>query len=203
MSAAALVACPDGRIAPAMARPAARSDHALLQAGDPDAFAEFYRRHVDWVLGYLQRRLRDPELAFDVCSEVFASALLARRRFRPRDASGAANVWLLRIAHNKLVDAVRAGKAADAARERLQLERVDLEDADLREIERLAEGPAVQALLSDLPEEQRDAVTARVLEEREYGEIAGDLAVSEAVVRKRVSRGLSGLRRRLGGEERR
>ncbi len=202
MAAAALgcagVATLDARIAAVMPR----TDAELLSTGDPDAFAEFYRRHVDWVLGYLQRRLRDPELAFDVCAEVFASALVARRRFRPRDATGEANVWLLRIAQNKLVDAVRAGKAADAARQRLQMEPVDLEDADLREIERLAEGPAVRALLHDLPEEQRDAVRARVLDEREYDEIAAELAVSEAVVRKRVSRGLTGLRRRLGREDR-
>lgn len=182
---------------------AVRTDHDLLQAGDPDAYAEFYRRHVDWVLGYLNRRLRDPELAFDVCAEVFASALVARRRFRPRDATGEANVWLLRIAHNELVDAVRSGKSADAARRRLEMERVDLEDSDLREIERLSEGPAVQALLRDLPGEQRDAVMARVLDEREYEAIAGDLDVSEAVVRKRVSRGLAGLRRRLEREDRR
>ena len=179
----------------------ARTDHDLLVAGDPDAFAEVYRRHVDWVLGYLQRRLRDPELAFDVCAEVFASALVARRRFRPRDATGEANVWLLRIARNKLVDAVRGGRAADEARRRLALEPISLEDEDIRRIEQLSDAPAVLALLDELPGEQRDAVTARVIEEREYEEIAAELDVSEAVVRKRVSRGLGGLRRRLGRKE--
>ena len=39
---------------------------------------------------------------------------------------------------------------------------------------------------------------AHVIEERDYGEIAGELHTSEAVVRKRVSRGLATARRRIG-----
>jgi RNA polymerase sigma-70 factor (ECF subfamily) len=46
--------------------------------------------------------------------------------------------------------------------------------------------------------DQRVAVQAHVVEDREYGEIAHDLNVSEAVVRKRVSRGLAALRERIG-----
>ena len=37
-----------------------------------------------------------------------------------------------------------------------------------------------------------------MIEERDYGEIAGELHTSEAVVRKRVSRGLATARRRIG-----
>jgi RNA polymerase sigma-70 factor (ECF subfamily) len=49
-------------------------------------------------------------------------------------------------------------------------------------------------LLSDLPEDLREAVVARVLEERDYDEIAAKLGCSQQVVRKRVSRGLTRLR---------
>ena len=54
----------------------------------------------------------------------------------------------------------------------------------------------VVELLRDLPEDQHAAVPARVVDEHEYAEIAARQGVSEAVVRKRVSRGLAGLRRR-------
>ena len=75
-------------------------------------------------------------------------------------------------------------------------------DDDL--IERVARltgdaGPAVRAL-GGLPEEQRTAVQARVVHERDYAEIAAELECSEAVVRQRVSRGLRTLRTRLAGE---
>jgi hypothetical protein len=40
------------------------TDEALLSAArhDPEAFTQFYRRHSAPVLGYLVRRIGDPEL---------------------------------------------------------------------------------------------------------------------------------------------
>jgi len=52
----------------------------------------------------------------------------------------------------------------------------------------------LEQLLGDLPDDLRDAVVARVLEERDYDEIAAQLGCSQQVVRKRVSRGLTRLR---------
>jgi RNA polymerase sigma-70 factor (ECF subfamily) len=46
--------------------------------------------------------------------------------------------------------------------------------------------------------ERREAVRQHVLEDRAYGEIAVDAGTSEAVVRKRVSRGLAAVRQRMG-----
>jgi DNA-directed RNA polymerase specialized sigma24 family protein len=48
--------------------------------------------------------------------------------------------------------------------------------------------------LERLPEPQREAIRARMLDELEYPEIARGLRCSEAVVRQRVSRGLRVLR---------
>jgi DNA-directed RNA polymerase specialized sigma24 family protein len=70
----------------------------------------------------------------------------------------------------------------------------------VRELEYLAgEVKAVEAM-EELPRDQRAALTARLVDERAYGEIAGAEGVSEAVVRQRVSRGLAGLRRRMKGD---
>jgi RNA polymerase sigma-70 factor (ECF subfamily) len=52
-------------------------------------------------------------------------------------------------------------------------------------------------LLAELPREQRSLVTARVIEERSYDDIAGEQKLSQSAVRKRVSRGLASLRTRL------
>ena len=56
---------------------------------------------------------------------------------------------------------------------------------------------AALELVDELPGDQREAVRARVIDERDYPDIAKDLRCSEAVVRKRVSRGLGKLRARL------
>jgi RNA polymerase sigma-70 factor (ECF subfamily) len=77
-----------------------------------------------------------------------------------------------------------------------------LDNDDIERTESLAGrgmGPVVE-LVETLPVGERDAVKARVLDERSYSEIAASLHCSEMVVRKRVSRGLARVRRRLEAE---
>jgi len=173
-------------------RSTSRTDEELLSAPDARSFEEFYLRNVDMVLGYFARRTGDAELAADLTSETFAAVLAGRRRYKPR--KGAAAAWLFGIASRKLADAQRKGYAERRMCRRLGMERIDLTDADIAHIESLGES----ALLEDLPVDQAIAVRAHVIDERPYGEIAGELHTSEAVVRKRVSRGLATARRRIG-----
>ena len=70
-----------------------------------------------------------------------------------------------------------------------------MDDYDLERTEALADDRGgVLALVEGLPNDERDAVTARVIDERAYSEIAAGMRCSELVVRKRVSRGLGRLR---------
>ena len=82
-------------------------------------------------------------------------------------------------------------------RRRLGIARVPVGAEDAELIAWLGEEVALQ-LVSELPAEQREAVRAHVLEDRDYGDIARAGMTSEATVRKRVSRGLSALRGRMG-----
>lgn len=175
--------------------PDARSDEALLAARDGASFELFYRRHAERMLGYFARRTRDAELAADLTAETFAAALASRRRYR--EAAGAPSAWLFGIASKKLADAQRRGYVERKARKRLGIERIELTDADIARIESLA-GLEASTLVEVLVTDQRDAVTAHVIDGRDYADIARDLNVSEAVVRKRVSRGLAALRDRIG-----
>jgi RNA polymerase sigma-70 factor (ECF subfamily) len=182
-----------------------RSDGELLAATarEPEAFGVFYRRHVDAVLRYLVVRIRRGDLAADLCAEVFATALESAHRFDPD--RGPARAWLFTIAHSRLVDAVRHGQVEDRARRRLGMPVREMTDRDIDRVEELVDlrrGFDAAALVADLPEEQRAAVLARVVDERDYAEIADELRVSQAVVRQRVSRGLAQLRARLGEGER-
>jgi DNA-directed RNA polymerase specialized sigma24 family protein len=58
------------------------TDAQLLASvdSDPDAFVRFYERHETLVIGYLMRRVGDPEAAADLTAEVFAAALEAALR---------------------------------------------------------------------------------------------------------------------------
>jgi RNA polymerase sigma factor (sigma-70 family) len=177
-------------------RPTAVSDEVLLAGTDPAGFEELYARHVDTLVGFFARRTRDAELAADLTAETFAAALSSRRRYRPE--SGAAVAWLFGIAMKKLADAQRRGYAERRARRKMGMERIELTDADIARIDELGQSTMASALLEALAPDQRDAVRAHVLDERSYAEIAADQRVSEAVVRKRVSRGLASVRQRMG-----
>ena len=173
-----------------------RTDEELLAAvaAEPEAFAVFYRRHVRPLLGYLVRRTRDGELAADLCAETFAAALDGAKRFDP--GRGPAVAWLYGIARRQLGHALARGVVEDRARRRLGMAPLVLTDEALERIEAEA-GEVATAALDALPAEQREAVQARIVDERDYADIARATRTSEAVVRKRVSRGLAGLRARV------
>ena len=172
-----------------------RTDDELLCSDDPEAFGVFYDRHVKALLGYFARRTHDPEVAADLTAETFASALVARRRFKPGGPPAAA--WLFGIAGRRLVDWQRRGRVEQRMRRSLAIERRPLNDADAEMI-RLLGDDAAQSVLEHLPPEQRALVAAHVIDDRPYDELAGELDTSEAVVRQRVSRGLATLRRLKG-----
>jgi RNA polymerase sigma-70 factor (ECF subfamily) len=172
-------------------------DETLLAATrtEPAAFGAFYRRHEDRVLGYFLARVGDPEVAADLTAETFAAALVSAHRFRPRKKKPAA-AWLFGIARNQLAMSRRQGRVEARARRRLGMAPVVLTDEAIERITELDR--TALALVEDLPGDQREAVRARVIDERDYPEIAKDLRCSEAVVRKRVSRGLAAVRQRMG-----
>lgn len=178
------------------------SDVDLLTAtrnGDGPAFGMFYRRRRGLALAFLSRRANSPEIVADLLAETFAAALAAvldEQRELPRDPVA----WLLTIAHNKLVDGLRRGKVEAVARERLEMQPLKLDDGDLAEIEEAsAETNLLESLTELLSAEQLEALKARVLEERDYAEIAESMLCSEAVIRKRVSRALRVLRHEMEG----
>jgi RNA polymerase sigma factor (sigma-70 family) len=175
------------------------SDGELLAATrrDADAFAAFYDRYERAVVGYFMRRTGNAEVAGDLAAEVFAAALGAAHRYRP-DAPTAAG-WLFWIAHNTLCKSLRRGRVEARARRRLGIrEPLVFTSEELEAVENAASADRwVMELLERLPELQREAVRARIVDERSYPDIAGALNTSELVVRQRVSRGLSSLRAEL------
>jgi RNA polymerase sigma-70 factor (ECF subfamily) len=172
------------------------TDDDRLLSGDLEDFGRFYDRYARTLLGFFQRRTADPEAAADLTAETFAAALVSRARYRPQPAGAAA--WLFAIAHRKLADYHRRGRAESRMRARLGMEPVPLEDEDVELIRWLGQEVATQ-IVDELPEDQREVIRAHVLDDLGYAEIAHSRQLSEAAVRKRVSRGLKVLRERVGG----
>ncbi len=181
-----------------------RDDPVLLAATGDDgaAFSVFYRRHLDVVLRLCARRGLDASEAADVTAETFAAAFLARNRYRPQ--SGPARAWLLGIAAHKLADHQRQAIRTQRALRRLAVDPIELSERDAVDYAEIlaqeSESTATDAL-SALPDAQRFAVRARVIEGESYGAISRRLDISESAARQRVSRGLTALRTKLGKEQ--
>lgn len=175
-------------------------DTELLLAArtSSEPFGIFYERHVASVLAFFRRRVRGAEEAFDLTAETFAAALGSVSRFEPGPEP--ARAWLFAIARHKLSEAVRRNRVQDEARRALAMEPIHLDDEAIEILETRARAAAVQ-LLETLAPEQRDAVAARHLEDRDYADIAAELRCSESVIRKRVSRGLAALQAELRNGE--
>jgi RNA polymerase sigma-70 factor (ECF subfamily) len=175
----------------------AHIDRELLRRArsEPEAFGVFYRRHVDWVLAFLARRIDEPEVVADLAAESFSAALIRSRRIDLTAIEP--NAWLFGIVRNQVNDYWRRGKISRRAQKRLAVQRVELDERDLAHIEALAGDTVAVEILERLPTEQRLAVQRRVIDERGYDEIADELGVTEATARKRVSRGLAALRSQL------
>ena len=171
-------------------------------AGDARAFAAFYRRHLAAVLGYLLRRSGDELATAELAAETFAVAPL--RCTRGGRGGAPPRQWLLEIAERELRASPRRGHVRSAARRQLEMEQIVLDPDDVarvRELALLDPDAAILHAVDELAEEQREAVIARLVEEREWDDIARELRLPEETVRRRFSIGLAQLRRRLGGGE--
>ena len=106
-----------------------------LTAKQPEAFGEFYARHVRAVLGFARHEGLRTDEALDLTAEVFAAALLASRRYRPGEAP--ARAWLLGIARNKLAHGRRRAATETSARRKLGMARLTYSDEALERVEEL------------------------------------------------------------------
>lgn len=178
---------------------------AARSLSEADAFAGFYERYVGRISVYFLRRTFDAEIAVDLTAETFALALERRRQFRGCSAEEEQG-WLFAIARSLLHGYWRRGRIEHAAIARLGLERPSLGTEDIEYLHRQAgldelRGRLARALDAVRPD-QAAAIRARVLEEREYSEIAAEFRTTPDVIRARVSRGLRTMQRFLGDDAR-
>ncbi len=170
---------------------------------EPEVFGAVFERHAEEFLSYFARRTLDPEAAAELVAETFAEAFASRRRFRDRGLGGVG--WLYGIARHQLSRFFRRGAVDSRARRKLGMPERDVSSEDYDRIEELIDfeklGRAIGKAFSVLSEEQREALTLRVIEGRPYREVAETLRCTEETARARVSRGLKRLATSLDGPE--
>lgn len=148
-------------------------------AGSEDAFRALVVRHERRVYNLLARMLRNPSLAEELAQETFLKAFTRLRSFDP--AYKFSN-WILKIAQNAAIDALRRGGppevpldgGLDAGNpEGLAGRLVDPRSgAGAAEVEEADVGRILQAAIDRLRPEYRLAVVLRYQEELSHEEIA-------------------------------
>lgn len=166
------------------------------RAGDANAFADLYERHLDAIYRYFYYRLGHHEDAEDLTEQVFLKAWQALPGFRERGVPFLA--WLYRVAHNLLIDHRRTARPAadvDQLAPRLPHPR----DAGDLVASRDEVGALVQAIAQLSPVEQ-SVVVLRFVERLDHHTVAGIVGKSETATRAIQSRALQRLARLLDGK---
>ena len=171
--------------------------HALRR--EPQAVGLVYDRYAQRLVRYLQQQGASEDVALDATQEAFARLIVHRGHVRLAD-DGSLWPWFAVTGRNLLRDWQRRGGVEARARHRLELPVGSDDAADaLARLEATRLRAKLRLALARLTPEQRTAVTARVIHERDYPEIARAAGASEETVRRRLSRGLRAMQTFLQG----
>ena len=161
------------------------SDQALLdmyQQGNREAISQLLERHTRRVRDYVRMMVKDNDVADDLTQEILIKVVKVLDEGRYTD-KGRFQPWLLRIAHNRVLDYFRAQKQVKTISEAsvgfdILGSRNIAEPSIEAEIisEQLAE--EIRALVDELPEEQREVVKMRYYDGLSFKEIAEFTGVS-------------------------
>ena len=155
------------------------SDQALLemyQQGNREAVSQLLERHARRVRDYVRMLVKDNDVADDLTQEVLIKVVKVLDEGRYTD-KGRFQPWLLRIAHNRVLDYFRAQKQVKTVSESSagfdilgskNFAEPSIEDRLVSE----QQAEEVRQLIELLPAEQREVVKMRYYEGLSFKEIA-------------------------------
>ena len=180
------------------------SDRVLLNnylLGDRSAISKLIERHSKRVRSYIGMMVKDDAVADDIFQETFIKAVKVIDEGRYTD-SGKFLSWVLRIAHNRVLDYFRREKANKQVNESeagydvigtLRFSEPTTEDEMVHsEMEQ-----TIRELINLLPEEQQEVVRLRYYSKLSFQEIAEQTEVSINTALGRMRYALINLRRMI------
>src|SRR5437763_3873283 len=164
------------------------------RTGDREAFGELYEHFCSKIYNYLYYHLNGrTHLAEDLTEEVFVKMIEKFHTYRDRGLPFSA--WMFRIAHNHLIDYLRAQPKQGIT----SID--DCHDLPEQHAERTLElaltHSELRSAIATLTEDQRRVVMLRFLQGMSTLETAHVLGKSEDAVKKLQARGLQVLKRAL------
>ncbi len=171
----------------------------LYEQGIDEAFDVLLERNQQVLFGYILRLTNgNQDLANDVFQETFTKAIICIRNHQYQQ-TGKFSAWLMRVAHNIVVDGVRRDHdvtpvnddKAEYLFNSISLSENVVEEAFYRG----AVSSTLRRLVALLPENQQEIVRLRFIEELSFKEIAERLNISINTALGRIRYALINLRK--------
>lgn len=174
--------------------------HAFLK-GDENSIESLINRHRTKVYTYIYLTVKNHALAEDLFQETFIKVIKSLRAGKYRD-NGRFLSWVIRIAHNLIIDHYRKEKQLNAISN-------DDSEMDLFNSKRYADDNIEQLMVNDqirrdirklineLPDDQREVVLLRHFGELSFKEIADHTGVSINTALGRMRYALINLRKMI------
>ena len=178
------------------------SDRVLLNnylSGDCSAISQLIDRHSRRVRDYIRMMVKDVDVADDIMQDTFIKAVRFIDEGRYTD-NGKFLSWVLRIAHNRVLDYFRQQKSArtvnesDAGYNVLGTMRFAEQNVEDKMVAEQIEAD-VRRMIDFLPEEQREVVQLRYYAGLSFQEIADQTGVSINTALGRMRYALINLRK--------
>lgn len=172
-----------------------REEYMILErsARDPKAFGVLYEKYFRRIFNFIYRQTDDEDLAADLCSQTFLSALNSSGKFQFRGVPVSA--WLYKIASNEVNKYYR---------KKNQTKIFSIEEVRMRELfEQGNDGWSEELIelmlryLMELPQEMLEVLQLRFFEDKDFHEIAFILDITESGAKMRTYRGLDQLRKKF------
>lgn len=172
------------------------SDQELVQAyikGDHSAIEVLINRHRSKVYTYILLTIKNQQLAEDLFQETFIKVIQSLRGGKYKD-NGKFLSWVIRIAHNLIIDHFRKEKQMNAiSNDDSEIDLFNskkLSDSNIEEL--IIHGQIkseIRTLINELPEDQREVVLLRHYGGLSFKEIADqtDVSINTALGRMRYA----------------
>ncbi|MFM6947295.1 MAG: sigma-70 family RNA polymerase sigma factor [Flavobacteriales bacterium] len=165
-----------------------QSDSQLVKSyisGQETAFEVLLNRHQEAIFKFIYHKLKDTDLANDIFQETFVK-VIQKLKVGAYQEEGKFLPWVLRIAHNLVIDHFRRQRKHRLISERNSLSddynvfhRIASEDANFVQkasFEELKE--QLHVLLTHLPDAQKEMIYMRLFQDRAFKEIAESEGIS-------------------------
>jgi RNA polymerase sigma-70 factor (ECF subfamily) len=173
----------------------------LIAGGDPRAFEVVYERHCTAVFSLAYRICGARASAEEIAQEVFLTIWRSGARYdRTR---GSVRTWLLGVAHNRAIDALRRSAVRERTRAADEHAAESIEAPERTEVEaaRREEARSVRVLIDELPDDQRRVIELAYFGGFTHEQIARMLDAPLGTVKGRMRLALEKMRDSIGPKE--